>query len=158
MPLWHKHYMDTSRNVHAPAALAELGAFVQVEINLPQPLIEFLSEQNKPIPAPSTGVALIDTGASKTCVDETILANLGINPIGLVSVGTAAGSVQRTIFPARLTFPEFKLVVDLSQVIAVDLQGQTIQKTQIIGLVGRDILRFCQFTYDGHGGFFTLAF
>lgn len=158
MPTWHKHYMDVKRAVHTPEALAGVGAVARVEVNLPQPLIELLSEQGKSIPAASTGTALIDTGASRTCVDESVLATLGINAIGLVSVGTAAGSIERPLFPARLGFPEFKLVVDLSSVIAVDLQGQIVQDSPLIALVGRDILRFCQFIYDGSGGFFTLSY
>lgn len=157
MPIFHKHYMDVNRQAHAPEALAGMGAVLAVEVNLPQPLIEFLGEQGKAIPAPSAGTALIDTGASMTCVDESVLATLGINPTGLVSLGTAAGPVERPLFPARIAFPEPKLVVDLSRVVAVDLRGQTIDSSPLIALVGRDILHHCQFMYDGSGGFFTLS-
>jgi hypothetical protein len=151
--------MDPSKGIHAPQGLATLGAVLQVEVNLPQPLIEFLGQQGRPIPAPYTGTALIDTGASMTCVDESVLTNLGINAVGLVSLGTAAGLVQRPLFPARLAFPEPKLNVDLSRVVAVDLRGQNIQGMPLIALIGRDdILRVCQFIYDGSGGFFTLSF
>jgi len=134
------------------------GAVLQVEVNLPQPLIELFGQQGKTIPAPHTGMALIDTGATMTCVEESVLTGLGINAIGLVSLGTPAGPVQRPLFPARVAFPEPKLVVDLSRVVAVDLRGQTIQGMPLIALVGRDILRACQFIYDGSGGFFTLSF
>lgn len=158
MPTWHKHYVDLQTKIHVPEFLAGAGACLQVEVNLPQLLIEFLSEQGKPIPAPSTGMALIDTGASMTCVDESVFITLGINAIGLISLGTAAGPVQRPIFPAKVAFPEPKLVVDLSRVVAVDLRGQNIQDVPLIALVGRDILRHCQFIYDGSGGFFTLSF
>ena len=158
MPIWHKHYINAKTKIHVPDFLAGAGPALQVEVNLPQPLIEFLSEQGKSIPAPSTGIALIDTGASMTCVDESVLAKLGINAVGLVSLGTAAGYVQRPLFPAKVTFPEPKLIVDLSRVVAVDLHGQTIMKLPLIALVGRDILRMCQFIYDGSGGFFTLSF
>jgi len=150
--------MDANRGIHVAEGLLQHGAVLQVEVNLPQPLIELLSQQGQPIPAPSTGMALIDTGATMTCVNEDVLAALGINPVGLVSLGTAAGPVQRPLFPARLGFPEPKLVVDLSRVVAVDLRGQTVQGMSLIALVGRDILRFCQFIYDGSGGFFTLSF
>lgn len=158
MPIWHKHYVEKTTKTHAPEAIRVVGAIMQVEVNLPQPLIEFLSEQGKSIPAPSSGMALVDTGASMTCVGETILAGLGIKPIGLVSIGTAAGLTDRPIFPASLAFPEPKLSVDLSRVVAVDLEGQNIQGVPLIALVGRDILRFCQFIYAGSGGFFTLSY
>lgn len=93
-----------------------------------------------------------------TCVEESVLTSLGINPIGLVTLGTAAGPVQRPLFAARVAFPEPKLVVDLSRVVAVNLRGQSIQGVPLIALVSRDILRFCQFIYDGTGGFFTISF
>ena len=158
MPTWHKHYVDVNTGRHIPEGLAGIGAVLQVEVNIPQPLIELLGQQGKPIPTPAIGMALIDTGASMTCVDESVLATLGINAIGLVSLGTAAGTVQRPLFPARVAFPEPKLVVDLSRVVAVDLRGQAIQGMPLIALVGRDILRFCQLIYDGSGGFFTMSF
>ncbi len=159
MPIWHKHFIDPSRpQLHTPVGLAALGAVLQVEVNLPQPLMDLLAQQGKTIPSPAIGQAIIDTGASMTCVDENIMTSLGINPVGLVSLGTAAGQVQRPLFPARVFFPEPKLVVDLSRVVAVDLTGQNIQGQKMIALVGRDILRACQFIYDGSGGFFTLSF
>lgn len=158
MPVWTKHYVDVDRHIHVPPALQAKGAILQVEVNLPQPLIDLLSAQAKPIPAPSVGMALIDTGASMTCVEESILTALGINPIGLVSLGTAAGPVQRPLYAAKLAFPETKLLAELSRVVAVDLRGQTIGDKPLIALVGRDILQVCQFTYNGSGGFFILAF
>jgi len=158
MPTWHKHYVDFDRHMHIPEGLKSIGAVLQVEVNLPQPLIELMSQQGKPIPGPAVGMSLIDTGASLRCIDESVLVALGINPIGLISLGTAAGQVQRPLFPAKLAFPEPKLIVDLSRVVAVDLKGQTVQGMPLIALIGRDILRLCQFIYDGSGGFFTLSF
>jgi len=86
------------------------------------------------------------------------LINLGISAIGLVSVGTAVGSIERSLSPARLNFPEFKLLVDLSSVIGVDLEGEAVQGIPLVALIGRDILRHRQFIYDGSGGFITLSY
>ena len=69
MPIYNQHYMKPGQT-HNPAALAGVGPILQVEVNLPQPLISLLSSQNKPIPAPTPGFALIDTGASRTCIDS----------------------------------------------------------------------------------------
>lgn len=91
MPIYNQHYMKPGQ-IHDPVALAGAGPILQVEVNLPQALINLLSSQNKPIPASSPGFALIDTGASRTCVDSLVLSNLGISPIGVVTMGTAGGS------------------------------------------------------------------
>ena len=103
------------------------------------------------------GMALIDTGATRTCVEQTVLTGLGINPIGIVSVGTAAGPTEQTLFPAKLQFSEFAFTVDLGAVVAVNLAGQQVQGTALIALIGRDILSRCHFTYGGSGGFFSLS-
>lgn len=148
--------MDPIR-VHNPAALAGAGPVLEVEVNLPQPLISLLSSQNEPIPAPSPGVALIDTGASRTCIDSAVLSNLGINPIGVVAIGTAGGSTRCLLFPARLSFPVVNLVIDFGSVVGVNLQGQTINGAPLVVLIGRDVLSRCLLIYNGAGGFFTLA-
>lgn len=156
MPIHSRHYIDPQGR-HNPAALAGVGPVLQVEVNLPQPLISLLSSQNKPIPAPPPGFALIDSGASRTCVDGTILSNLGINPIGMVAMGTAGGQTQCLLYPTRLTFPVFSLVIDFGSVAGVNLQGQTIDGKPLVALIGRDVLSKCLFIYSGTGGFFTLA-
>ena len=92
MPIHNRHYIDPKGQTHSPLALRVAGPLLEVEVNIPQPLIDLLSSQNKPIPPARSGIALIDTGASKTCVELSILAALGINPIGITSVGTAGGT------------------------------------------------------------------
>lgn len=129
-----------------------------MEVNLPQPLINLLSSQNKPIPAPAPGFALIDTGASRTCIDSQVLSNLGISPIGVVTMGTAGGSSSCPLFPAKLSFPVVHLVIDFGSVAGVNLQGQTVNGTPLVALIGRDVLLRCLLIYNGSGGFFTLAF
>lgn len=157
MPIHNRHYMDPRRQVHNPAALAVAGPLLEVEVNIPKPLIDLLSSQNQPIPSPMSGVALIDTGASRTCVELTVLSGLGINPIGIANVGTASGTTPCQLFPARLSFPALSVTVDFGSVISVNLQGQTVDGHAIIVLIGRDILSRGLLFYSGNGGFFTLA-
>ena len=157
MPIHNQHYIDPKQGRHNPAALSGAGPVLQVEVNLPQPLINLLSSQNKPIPAPSPGFALIDTGASRTCIDSAVLSNLGISPIGVVTMGTAGGQTQCPLYPARLNFPVISLLVDFSSVAGVNLQGQTISGNPLVALIGRDVLSRCLFICSGTGGFFTLA-
>ena len=157
MPIHNRHYMDKRTRTHNPASLSYAGALLEVEVNIPQPLINLLTTQNQPIPSPKTGLALIDTGASRTSVEITTLSDLGINPIGISSIGTAAGTTQCQLFPARLNFPALQLTVDFSSVLSVNLKGQKVGGNQIIVLIGRDILSKGLFVYSGNGGFFSLA-
>jgi hypothetical protein len=106
-------------------------------------------------------MALIDTGASMTCVHEPILRQIQLNPIGVALFGTAKGQVQQSIYPARIVFPVWGgMTIDFQGVAGVDLSGQSIQTTPpepVICLVGRNILERFVFVYNGPGGFWTIA-
>ena len=86
-----------------------------------------------------------------------MLANLGISPIGVVTMGTAGGSTSCPLFPAKLSFPAINLVIDFGSVAGVSLKGQVINGTPLVALIGRDVLSRCLLIYSGTGGFFTLA-
>jgi hypothetical protein len=157
MPIHNRHYIDDATNRHLPSALAALGAILEVQVQVPKALSALLESQNQVIPQPVTGFALIDTGATRTCADESSLSNLGINPIGTVSMGTAGGPTQCPLFPARLWFPSLNLGADFDSIVGVNLQGQAVQGQQLTVLIGRDILSRGILIYSGNGVFFTLA-
>jgi hypothetical protein len=134
------------------------GPLMQVQVEVPQALAAYLSKQGQPIPAPQSGWALIDTGATRTCVDRDVLTKLGVQPTGTVKTGTAAGQVEQLLFPAKLSFPVAgNFQIEFGSVIAVDLRGQTIAGTNVVVLVGRDVLSRCLLVYNGPAGIFTLA-
>ena len=75
----------------APGMLVHCGPVIQVLVEVPPALAAALQTGNLPVPTPVHGLALIDTGATKSAVAETIAQSLGIQPSGIVNVGTAAG-------------------------------------------------------------------
>ena len=157
MPIHNRHYMDRSSHQHAPGALVAVGAVLEVQIRVPKALADLLESQNQAIPSPVVGFALIDTGATRTCADQSALSGLGINPIGLVAMGTAGGPTQCPLFPARLWFPSLNLGAEFDSIVGVNLQGQVVQDQPLMVLIGRDILSRGLLVYSGNGGFFTLA-
>lgn len=58
---------------------------------MPPIIVQTFTQQGEPIPQPVIGAALVDTGASLTCVHEPILQGLGLNPIGVVQAGPRPG-------------------------------------------------------------------
>jgi hypothetical protein len=60
------------------------------------------------------GIGLIDTGATRSCVDALIMKQLGVHPIGIATSGTAAGPVNHSLYPAHFTFPAAKIEIDFA--------------------------------------------
>jgi hypothetical protein len=150
---------DQSGNLSSKG-LADIGAFCPVEIHVPPQIAQILTNAGQSVPNCATGLALIDTGASLTCVHEPILQGLGLNPVGIVNSGTAGGPRQQNAYPVRIICPTQGWTLDLRRAIGVDLTGQIINKVPpepIIALLGRDLLEHWVLIYNGPGGFWTIS-
>ena len=96
-----------------------------------------------------SGLALIDTGATFSSIDEDILNALGIRPVGSTPVQTPSGVLQqREIFTCQFFFPGTPIpVFPFANVV-----GSTLKHQGIVALIGRDLLRNFLLIYDGvHG-------
>jgi len=112
------------------------------------------------IPPPVIVRCLIDTGASGTCVDTSVIAKLGLLPSGTVNVhtpSTGATPCVKNQFDVGIG-----IVMDNGQihlpgmiipVIESDLKSQGIE-----ALLGRNILEQGILIYDGRRRLLTLAF
>jgi hypothetical protein len=61
-------------------------------------------------------------------------------------------------YPVRFAFPSVGgFDVPFNIATGVDLTGQLVGGNQIVALIGRDVLANCVLTYNGAGGFITLA-
>ena len=134
--------------------LRQNGPRVNVEISITDTLASVYQQDNKEIPNPHTGKALIDTGASMTAVDKTIINSLGLSPIGVTKVFTPSGEAEQELYPAKLSFPGIAgLTINFNSVLCSDLSNQG-----IAALIGRDVLTSFVLIYNGLGAYFTLAF
>ena len=125
-------------------ALTTDGPCIVVRISVPDALAQKLQSEGKPIPTPVEGLALIDTGATSSCVNYEVLKLLGLEPVGRIPVSGAAGIALHTTYPARLDFPTLSLSSTFNQIIGVRLS-----RPNISVLLGRDLLDRVIFTYDG---------
>ena len=141
--------------------LVDIGPVIQVQVEVPTPLAFALQRSGKPIPPPATGMALIDTGATRSAVDETVITALGVQPIGVVRVGTAGGMVDQSLYSAKFSFPGSNLPsMEFAQLTGVNLQGHVVPHLNVplIALIGRDILSQFVMIYNGPAAGLTLAF
>jgi hypothetical protein len=143
----------------SPRGLAANGPNIRVQIEVAAALAQSFQETNQAIPTPVVGVALIDTGASITAIDGSVVTQLGLNPNGVAMVGTAGGPQQQSTFQARFSFPGTPLLgFEHARVLGCDLAGQTVLNQQpIVALIGRDILSRCVLVYNGSAGVFSLS-
>ncbi|MBI4602456.1 MAG: hypothetical protein HY721_10905 [Planctomycetes bacterium] len=156
MPI-HNYFARKGTKITAEA-LRLAGPVLAVEIEVPGALAQWLMAQSRQVPQPVTGLALIDTGASRTCVDGVAITGLGVNPIGTTLSATAAGAKQQSLYPARLRFPGTAIDIEFNSILGADLSGQSVGGRKIIALVGRDILSRCLLVYNGPGGFYALSY
>jgi hypothetical protein len=103
-------------------------------------------------------LALIDTGASDTCIDPAILKPLELTPTGhaLIHTPSTAGQPHSCDFydvSLGIYHPKDSMILLTVPVIAVDLGSQG-----ITALIGRNVLASCLFIFDGASDSFTLAF
>ena len=97
-------------------------------------------------------LAMIDTGASATVIQQGIAAKLGLNPVGVTQIVTPSHTNVRCYrYIVRLVFPNN--VTLESTVIEAPLQGQHIQC-----LIGRNVLAHGLFVYIGYRNLFSLSF
>jgi len=160
MPVYNQIFFQNTPNGAQidPNVLAKAGPVLAVEVSIPTALTEKLTKENKPIPQPKTGLALIDTGATHSCVDDGAISQLGVNPIGRTKIQGSAGAHEVNIFPAHFRFPAIpNFEIDFTATLGVDIQAQKVNGRPIIALLGRDVLLRCVFVYNGPLGIYTLA-
>src|SRR5262245_8645191 len=80
--------------------LAAKGPCVRAVVTAPAEVATQLSKDGKPIPAPVTGFALIDTGATSSCLDDQIAKQLQLPIVDVVKMASAShASVDSNVYP-----------------------------------------------------------
>ncbi len=158
MPTFHRNFThgqdsDTPGR-HSPQHLARVGPRLPVQVAVPESLASALREQGEEIPGSTEGFALFDTGASATCADESILQELGLNPVRTVRVATPSSSANANVYVCALRFPGSPLP-DMEERFVI---GAQLQNQNYAVLIGRDILQDMILIYDGPGARITYAF
>jgi hypothetical protein len=112
------------------------------------------------MPAPTNGTFLLDTGASHTCIDKSLLAPLGLTPTGQMPMHTpSTGStpIMADLYDVMLFVPGATglpgWIIEAVAVTECDFSAQGIH-----GLIGRDILNKAILVYNGPAGQYSLAY
>ena len=101
---------------------------------------------------------LVDTGASSSVIDQSIIQPLGLSPSGSRSCHTPSTGTT------PMNLPEYDLglmlVHDDSHKVfpSIAITASDFSQQNIHGLLGRDVLAQCLLVYDGRANSFALAF
>jgi len=165
VPSFHNYLFDAGQHGPGPHPMPSAvmfsahGATTPVIVSVPPAVENYLNNAGQPVPPPSAGLSLVDTGASQTCVHEPVLKALGLQPSGTIQSGTAAGPVTTSLYFIRLALPGLMWVGDL-QVVGVDLSGQSLPTDppqDIVGLIGRNLLQNWTLIWNGVGGHWSIS-
>jgi predicted aspartyl protease len=144
----------TGQTITLPPAAALLGQgpVVPVVLSVAQTIADQLLQQGLPVPAPVSGSALIDTGASSTCIDDATAQTLQLPAIDVVTMTSAShASTQQNIYP---------VLIEVAGGIRIDVpraMGANLAPQSLVALIGRDFLQHCTLFYNGPTGHITLS-
>ncbi len=135
------------------------GPQLQLYVGVSHPRGQALLQAGQTIPQLRLIRGLVDTGASTTAIDPTVIQGLGLSPTGsmpIVTPSTGPTPVQVNTFDVGIAIPIISgqtFTLGAVQVFESSLNVQGIQ-----ALIGRDVLTNCLFVYDGRAKIFSLAF
>ncbi len=144
------------------------GLRVQVQITLGRPELLRRRQARLPIPQPLSVIALLDTGAERTCIDPSVVTRLALPPSQpgfVLAPGTPGGlpvfggstfgfsSEAGLAILHPVTKPPSNLVVHELEVDELPLAAFGIE-----AVIGRDVLAACVLVYNGPAGSATLAY
>ncbi len=136
-----------------------LGLVCDVLFRPTQPRIEALRSAGQPIPSFGRYRALVDTGASCTCIDPSVAVDLGLDatgstPMNTASTGASPVNAQQYDITLVIDHPDgFPLFLPTIPVAEMELSMLGIE-----ALIGRDVLDECLLIYDGKSQTFTLGY
>lgn len=131
------------------------GPTIEIFIAVSGPRLAALQAAQISPPTPILVRGLIDTGASCSGVDPSVISGLGLSPTGTTHVYTpSTGQIPRVCrqYDVSLWLPSVAKIKHTLPVVETHIGHRGIE-----ALIGRDVLSDCLFIYNGATGTFVLA-
>jgi len=137
-------YYNQVENLH------NIGPIIEVIVYPPQPVFQDLKSKNLNIPYAKI-IGLIATGASHSCIDYNVAEQVELIPRDILEVATPSGLSKHPVFDAGFSLPNSR-----KSIIPIHVFGSNLTTQLYQALIGRDILRFCTFIYNGWNNSYQL--
>lgn len=137
---------------------SEHGPLIPVRVQIDRTLRRAYESVARTLPMPVSGVALIDTGAVQSGIDEAVALSLGLNPVGVSELLTPTGERTKVgVFWGEVAFVETELVPLRQQFLGMKL-GYLAGDERVVAILGRDFLSDARLNYDGPAARYTIRF
>lgn len=155
-----------------PTVLSELGPLIPAYWRVSLEHENLLAASGQTVPGPISGHILLDTGAHSTCISRAVATGLGLKAVQKMRGFGAGGEHVNDVVFARLGIliqdDRRNLLTNISWNVRAQaipemekhLNGSLIngQPISLIGLLGRDILTYASFIYNGKTGTLEMTF
>lgn len=140
------------RDLPSNQALAHRGPVVTVSLRPLARQLQAMAARGEAIPAAVEGLALVDTGATHTCVDEVAASRAGLSVVDWATITSASHSGHRVpVFTCEIE------VAGLGRNRVPRAMGANLEKQGLLAIIGRDALGSTVFIYNGPSGSFSIA-
>jgi hypothetical protein len=141
-----------------PPGSAGGGPLLDVVIAVTDSREQALKLAGETVPNPVVARVLVDTGASHTMIEESVLKPLALTPTGSIGCHTpttAGKPKQMSLYDVKLTIPAPR-GSRIFAAMPISAGDGSLIPQGIHGLLGRDVLKDCVLVYNGELGIFTL--
>jgi hypothetical protein len=148
------------------AQIGTAGCLVNVTLHVSPGRYSALANAGQNPPPSYNGIGLVDTGASNTMIDRSVVGFLGLQPTGITRILTpSTGSTRFNVnqYDVSVWFPQAPTLIQTQAVphpvhLTLPVAETDFSAHGFHVLIGRDILSRGVFIYNGLCGRFTLAF
>lgn len=137
------------------------GPVLDAVVAVSQPRHQALIDAGLSPPAVVPIRALVDTGASHTCIDPSVFQALGLTPTEIAEMttpSTGASPSQHNLYDVSLWIPGAGPQHQPLVLRTLEVSESALAPMGIQALIGRDILESCLLVYNGSSRIFSLAF
>jgi hypothetical protein len=137
----------------SPAKLQTVGPVIKVIIGNTAPELAEARAVGLEFPAPLPFSAVVDTGAAVTIINPQLAETFKLKYTGPARISSVGNVGEYRAYAASIAFPgqHHLKSFDVLRVIASPLAHM-----EVSCLIGRDILRYWEFTYNGKTGEVTI--
>lgn len=135
--------------MHYSVLIAPQGALLAVHVGVSAQRRAALTQAGQTVPAPVLANLLLDTGASCTSIDSSVIAQLGLQPtgtLGILTPSTGATPHQCSTYDVEISVPGATPQKIIPAIPIID--GHYLTQGHH-GLIGRDVLKDARLVYSG---------